>query len=154
MKGLCYFHQGTPKHYVEGRTLVNLFAWGENTEAIGSRLWRGNWSKCFDQRLRGRHVIRCALYPHPGDWRSARVVAAAAEYAAAPLTCLGTPQQATSRPACSCSPCSTATPRPLPYASTAQISLPPVGDNGESATVDVAANGLAPLELRTLRGEP
>ena len=71
VKGLSYFHQGTPKHYVEGRTLVNLFAWGEHTEAIGSRLWPENWPKCFDQRLRGEHVIRCALYPHAGDWRSA-----------------------------------------------------------------------------------
>ena len=154
VKGLCYFHQGTPKHYVEGRTLVNLFAWGENTEAIGSRLWRTNWPKCFDQRLRGRHVIRCALYPHMGDWRSAGVVAVAAEYAAAPLTCLGTPQ-----------------PGDLPAGlqlltlldgnaapTSVRLDGPDVAcrlwaTNEESATADVAANGLAPLELRTLQGE-
>ena len=48
--------------------MTNLFGWGEDTEAIGSRMWRYNWPKAFDQRLQGEHTIHCALYPHAGDW--------------------------------------------------------------------------------------
>ena len=44
-KGLAYFHQGTIKHWVKNRTLVNLFAWGENTDAIGNRLGYGTLAK-------------------------------------------------------------------------------------------------------------
>jgi hypothetical protein len=83
-KGLAYFHQGTIKHWVKDGILVNLFAWGEETEAIGSRLWRHNWRKTFDQRLRGKHEIRCALFPHAGDWRRADVTGAARSYGAPP----------------------------------------------------------------------
>lgn len=87
-KGLAYFHQGTLKHWVSDRTLVNLFAWGEFTEAIGSRLWRQNWLKAFDQRLRGTHTIHSALYPHAGDWRSADVIGVARSYGASPVAYL------------------------------------------------------------------
>jgi alpha-mannosidase len=79
-KGLAYFHKGTFKHWVKNNTLVNLFAWGEETNAIGSRMWRPDWNKCFDQRLNGTHTIETALYPHAGDWRAAEVNAAAQSF--------------------------------------------------------------------------
>ena len=81
-RGFAYLHQGTPKHWVNEGILTNLLAWGEDTEAIGSRLWRHNWPKAFDQRLNGTHVIRCAIYPHEGGWRDADVVGVARAYAA------------------------------------------------------------------------
>lgn len=73
-RGLAYFHQGTIKHWVSGRTLSNLFAWGEHTDAIGNRLDMVRWPKCFDQRLNGRHAIQAAVLPHSGDWRSAGLI--------------------------------------------------------------------------------
>jgi outer membrane receptor protein involved in Fe transport len=79
-KGLAYFHRGTPKHWVSGRTLVNLFAWGEDTDAIHNRTDRYRWPKSFDQRLRGRHTIEAAIFPHRGDWRAAGVVGMARSY--------------------------------------------------------------------------
>ncbi len=84
-KGFGYFHQGTIKHWVTGRMLVNLFAWGEDTDAIGSRMARVRWPKCFDQRLRGTHTIHTAIYPHAGDWRHADLVAAARSYQMPPV---------------------------------------------------------------------
>jgi hypothetical protein len=87
-KGLAYLHQGTFKHWVKDNTLVNLFAWGEETNAIGDRMGRENWAKCFDQRLRGRHTIHSALYPHAGDWRAAGLPAAARIYAMPPVGCI------------------------------------------------------------------
>lgn len=86
--GLAYFHQGTPKHWVSNRTLVNLFAWGEDTDAIGNRMGSNLWLKSFDQRLRGSHTIHCALYPHTGDWRSADVIGAARSYGSPPVAYL------------------------------------------------------------------
>lgn len=80
VKGLAFFHQGTFKHWVQDRTVVNLLAWGEATNAIGDRMWRENWAKSFDQRLRGRHTIHTALYPHMGNWREANVVPMAHSY--------------------------------------------------------------------------
>ena len=88
-RGLAYFHQGTPKHWFAGQVLNNLFAWGEDTDAIGNRLGRGRWPKRFDQRLNGRHRIRAALYPHPGDWRVANTVGQARSFANPPLVYLG-----------------------------------------------------------------
>jgi alpha-mannosidase len=83
--GLAYFHRGTPKHWVSNGELVNLFAWGEDTEAIGSRMWRYNWPVAFDQRLQGAHRIDYAVLPHDGDWRAARVPAHARDYGATTL---------------------------------------------------------------------
>jgi hypothetical protein len=79
-KGLAYFYTGTIKHWVSGQTLFNLFAWGEDTDAIGNRLDMVRWPKCFDQGLRGTHVIRTALYPHNGRWREASIIGAARGY--------------------------------------------------------------------------
>jgi hypothetical protein len=87
-KGLAYFHRGTLKHWVTNRTLINLFAWGEHTDAIGNRCKPLLWNKSFDQRLRGSHAIHCALYPHGGDWRAADLVGAARSYGAPPLAFL------------------------------------------------------------------
>jgi len=69
-KGIAYFHQGTLKHWVENNVLYNLFAWGENTEAIGSRMWRYNWPKAFDHRLEGTHEIYYSIYPHSSNWKN------------------------------------------------------------------------------------
>ena len=84
-KGLAYFHQGTIKHWVKDNTLVNLFAWGEHTDAIGNRLDPVRWPKCFDQRLRGAHTLHAAIYPHTGDWNDAGLVAAARSFGTPPL---------------------------------------------------------------------
>jgi hypothetical protein len=92
-KGLAYLHAGTGKHWVKDSTLVNLFAWGEDTEAIGSRLWRYNWPKSFDQRLNGTHTIRSALYPHSGTWRSADVMGISRNFGMKPLCVPGVPQK-------------------------------------------------------------
>ena len=87
-RGLAYLHQGTPRHWVTGTTLVNLFAWGQDTDAIGGRVGRRNWLKAFDQRLRGRHTIHGALYPHTGDWRTSGVIGVARSYGTPPVACL------------------------------------------------------------------
>jgi alpha-mannosidase len=87
-KGLAYFHRGTCKHWISGQTLVNLFAWGEDTDAIGNRLVQNRWLKSFDQRLRGSHTIHCALYPHLGDWRAADVISVARSYGSPPVAYL------------------------------------------------------------------
>ncbi|MBE0699317.1 MAG: hypothetical protein IH586_20530, partial [Anaerolineaceae bacterium] len=84
-KGLAYFHQGTSKHWVIGKTLFNLFAWGEHTDAIGNRLDLTRWPKCFDQRLNGRHTIHAAVVPHPGDWRSADLTGEARSFNMPPI---------------------------------------------------------------------
>ncbi len=84
-KGFSYFHRGTIKHWVTGKMLVNLFAWGEDTDAIGNRMARVRWPKCFDQRLRGTHTIHSAIYPHAGDWRTADVVGVARSYNMPPV---------------------------------------------------------------------
>ncbi len=87
-KGLAYFHQGTLKHWVTKNILVNLFAWGEDTDAIGNRLDMLRWPRCFDQRLHGTHTIHSALYPHPGDWRKADVISAARSFGMPPAAYL------------------------------------------------------------------
>ena len=87
-KGLAYCHQGTPKHWVKDGLLSNLFAWGEETDAIGNRLDMGRWPKTFDQRLRGHHTIRTAVYPHAGDWRAADVNGMARSFVYPPLAFL------------------------------------------------------------------
>jgi len=84
-KGLAYFHQGTLKHWIVDHTLVNLFAWGEDTDAIGNRMALVRWPKCFDQRLRGTHTIHAAIYPHHGDWRAADLIGAARDYGTPPM---------------------------------------------------------------------
>ena len=88
-RGLAYFHQGTPKHWLRDRTLSNLLAWGEDTDAIGNRIGQNTWPKGFDQRLRGTHVIHCAVYPHAGDWQQADLVSAARSYGCPPWACAG-----------------------------------------------------------------
>lgn len=88
-KGFAYLHRGTPKHWVKERALVNLFAWGEHSNAIGNRVSRWNWRKSFDQRLRGEHTVCCAIYPHTGNWQAADIVGAARNYATQPPAYLG-----------------------------------------------------------------
>jgi hypothetical protein len=75
-KGLAYFHKGTPLHWVKDQMLENLVAWGEATDALDpSPPLQG-----VDQRLNGMHSIHSAIYPHPGDWRSADVIGAARNF--------------------------------------------------------------------------
>jgi hypothetical protein len=64
-KGFAYFHRG--RRRVEGQT--------SSASSPGARirsLWKPDLSRQqstgYDQRLRGTHVIRCAVYPHTGDW--------------------------------------------------------------------------------------
>lgn len=83
--GLAFLHTGTFKHWVSDNALYNLFAWGEETNAIGDRIWRENWAKSFDQRLNGTHTIRTAVYPHAGNWRTGQVARAASSYRASPF---------------------------------------------------------------------
>ena len=79
-KGFAYFHQGTIKHWVKDQTLINLFAWGEDTDAIGNRIGMYRWPKTFDQRLDGSHTIQYSIYPHYGDWRSGDVIGMARSF--------------------------------------------------------------------------
>jgi hypothetical protein len=152
--GLAYFHRGLSKHWVEGDVLVNLLAWGENTEAIGSRLYRVNNPIGYDLRLRGMHVIQRALYPHSGDWRSADVIGAAREYANVPLAhlCRAHPGELPS----SLNLLALADPN---AAATcvglrgSQLVCRMYAGNGRPATPGVSGNGLRPAELRTLAGE-
>jgi len=90
-RGFAYLHQGTIKHWVTGRTLFNLFAWGENTDAIGNRLSLARWPKSFDQRLSGQHSIRTAILPHAGNWRDANLVGAARSYGMPPFVAVSEP---------------------------------------------------------------
>jgi alpha-mannosidase len=83
--GIAFFHQGTPNHWVRERTVFNLLAWGEDTDAIHNGLGRYQWLKSFDQRLDGLHTIQLAVMPHPGDWRAAGLPWAAQEYGMPPL---------------------------------------------------------------------
>jgi alpha-mannosidase len=84
-RGLAHLHAGTPKHWITGTVLKRLIAWGEETDAIGSRDNLTRWLKSFDQRLRGTHVIRSAVLPHEGSWREGGVAAAARSFRALPV---------------------------------------------------------------------
>ena len=86
--GLAYMHQGTLKHWVRDDVLVNLLAYGEDTEAMSARRRSLNWPKAFDQRLRGRHQINYSIYPHAGDWKSADVIGVARAYNSPPVAYL------------------------------------------------------------------
>jgi hypothetical protein len=97
-KGLAFLHRGTFKHWVSDNALYNLFAWGEETNAIGDRIYRENWAKSFDQRLNGIHTIRTAVYPHEGDWRAGQVVGEASSYSASPYGVLTTCHAGALRP--------------------------------------------------------
>lgn len=79
-RGLAHLHAGTPKHWLAGAVLSRLIAWGEETDAIGSRDNLTRWLKSFDQRLNGRHVIRSAVLPHEGTWRDGDVASAARSF--------------------------------------------------------------------------
>lgn len=94
-KGLAYFHQGTIKHWVSEKTLYNLFAWGEYTDAIGNRLDLARWPKCFDQRLNGKHTIHAAIMPHSGDWRSADLIGVSRSFNMPPIAIAAEPHLGT-----------------------------------------------------------
>ena len=49
--GVAFVHQGVSKHWVSEDMLVNLLAWGEDTDAIHNGLGRDRWLKSFDQRF-------------------------------------------------------------------------------------------------------
>ena len=83
--GIAFFHQGTYNHWMQGRTLYNLLAWGEDTDAIHNGLGRYQWLKSFDQRVEGLHTIRLAVLPHAGDWRKAELPCAAQKFGMPPV---------------------------------------------------------------------
>jgi alpha-mannosidase len=153
-KGFAYFHRGTPKHYVEGRTLVNLFAWGEDTEAFGSRIYRVNNPTGYDQRLRGTHDIRCAVYPHTGDWRSANVVGAARDYGTTSLACLSAAHAGDLPSSMNLlsltDPNTSAT---SVRAEDTRVICRLYAATGEPAAAKIDGDGLSIVELRTLAGE-
>jgi alpha-mannosidase len=157
-KGLAYFHQGSLKHWVTGNTLVNLFAWGEDTDAIGNRMDRVRWPKCFDQRLRGTHTIHAALYPHTGDWRSAQVVGAARSYRMPPSAC-ATGRHAGKLPAAldvlrleGCGQEATAV--LVDEAASGGLVCRFYSYDTQPGPVTVSANRLHPVKVATLAGEP
>ena len=84
-RGVAFFHQGTPKHWVSENSLVNLLAWGEDTDAIHNGLGRDRWLKSFDQRLNGSHRIESAVFVHPGNWQTGAVAEAALAYRFPPV---------------------------------------------------------------------
>jgi hypothetical protein len=77
--GFGYLTRGTQRHLVIGRTLANVIAWGGATDRIGNRAESTPqpWPKAFDQRLRGRHLIEYALFPHEAAWVEAGIVSEA-----------------------------------------------------------------------------
>jgi hypothetical protein len=87
-RGVAFFHQGTPAHWVSQNTLFDLLAWGEDTDAIHNGLGRNRWLKSFDQRLNGSHTINSALYIHSGDWQAGGVATAVLAYNHPPLPVL------------------------------------------------------------------
>jgi hypothetical protein len=85
--GLGYFTRGTQRHRVDGRTLANVIAWGDETDRMGNRAESvpRPWPKSFDQTLTGSHLIEMALFPHGGTWAESGVVQAARSWRT-PLT--------------------------------------------------------------------
>jgi len=79
-RGFAYFNKGTQRHWLNGRTLGNVLAWGNETNRIGNRLHSGPWAKSFDQRLKGTHLIEYAIFPHSGTWQEAKVLQVARAY--------------------------------------------------------------------------
>jgi hypothetical protein len=78
--GLAYFNRGTVRHHIEDNVLGNVLACGVFTDDIGTRARPEPYAKAFDLRLRGRHVIEYAVYPHHGDWQSAQIPLHALQY--------------------------------------------------------------------------
>jgi alpha-mannosidase len=154
-KGLAYFHKGTFKHWVKDNTLVNLLAWGEETNAIGSRMWRENWVKCFDQRLTGSHRIETALYPHTGDWRSGAVWAAAESFGT-PLFASVAERHEGGLPS-SLSLLNIENPQiaaTMVKAEAGEIMCRVYSLGTETTALDLAANGLTVSSLQALDGSP
>lgn len=78
--GLAVFHRGTNRYWVRDHVLANVWACGVYGRDFGTRAQPQMYIKDYDLRLRGRHVISYAIYPHVGDWREARVPAEAFSY--------------------------------------------------------------------------
>jgi len=152
--GLAFFHRGTPNHWVTDGALVNLIAWGEDTDAIHNGLGRYQWPKAFDQRLHGRHTIHQAVLPHTGDWRSADLPRAARDVHTALPAFLETPHLGDLPPSL--------TVLALTDAELAATAVQAVDDRvicrvyaayGRGAMVRAAAYGLREAELRLISGE-
>jgi alpha-mannosidase len=153
MCGLAFFHRGTPKHWVCDRTLFNLIAWGEQTDAIHNGLGRYQWLKSFDQRLDGHHTIHLAIYPHTGDWRSADIPRAAREYGFPPVAYPANRQNGTLP--------SSQSLIELVDPSISTTSVRTIGDNiicrvfagyGRDASTNGVTQGLRPVDLRLIDG--
>ena len=85
--GLTYLQSGILKHWMKGRTLCNLLAWGTQTNRWNSRCYGAmEYGKTFDLALDGVHTYRWAVIPHAGGGSSlARALDAARRYSE-PLT--------------------------------------------------------------------
>lgn len=82
--GFAYFNKGTVKHWIEGRTLANVWAWGTNGNCFNNRNLPALFMKGFDLRLDGRQRIEYAIYPH-GPFQGADVVRMAHSYTEPPF---------------------------------------------------------------------
>ena len=77
--GFAYFNRGTVKHWINDRTLANVWAWGTNGNCFNNRNLPALFMKGFDLRLEGRQRIEYAIYPH-GPFQGADLVRMAHRY--------------------------------------------------------------------------
>jgi hypothetical protein len=78
--------------------LANVLACGVTGRDIGTRARPELYVKDYDLRLKGRHVIQYAIYPHAGNWQAAGVPSQAFSYQH-PLRVVEAVEQAGSLPA-------------------------------------------------------
>ena len=136
------------------KTLVNLFAWGEDTAAFNNRMFQRNSHKRHDQRLRGTQAIHCALYPYAGDWRTADVMGIARSYGTPPVAFLTEAHGGEL-------PTSVQVLRLAPRGKAATAVRVQASDvvcrvfsaTEEPTVVDCSSSGLRPVTLRSLDGE-
>lgn len=77
--GFTYFNRGTVKHWINDRTLANVWAWGTNGNCFNNRNLPALFMKGFDLRLNGRQRIEYAICPH-SRFEDAQVVRMAHSY--------------------------------------------------------------------------
>jgi len=73
--GVALINFGVLKYCHKDDTLYSVLAWGDHTTNFCNRDPRCgmSWGKKLDLRLNGKHIFRFAIYPHDGDWQTARV---------------------------------------------------------------------------------
>jgi hypothetical protein len=70
---LTLLNHGTLKQWVRDNVLAMVIGWGHKGNKITNRRPRASWSKSYDFRLKGEHMIRYSIYPHVGDWKKANI---------------------------------------------------------------------------------